>query len=269
MRRAVLILPLLGIACTARAPDDTMAMVDNEWEANIVAPAPTPPQLKTVAGGKPPCARLREPCRMGERGTPQERCFEITAYLGDKRPGGRAVYAEPDAGARVLGHVLEPWKGSDQGQVVDVSFRVVDSRGGWLRIDGAGDDSVRTEAPERPMYHGKGWIRGEGVHVSLQGSQVFTAPDWDSALAFKVVSPRENGAEAKGWLDELRMVALTACDGSWVQGRWRVDDASKFRAGPGQPPVKLPGEVSGWATGVCENTDTTCDGLFGDKPGTY
>lgn len=269
MRRAVLILPLLALvsfgACTAKPANESLAMVSNGEEENVAAPTPAP-TLSTVAGEGPPCAKLRDPCRMGQRGTPTEKCFEITAYLYDPTPGGRAVYARPDERSRVLGRVLEPWKG-DHGAEWAVPFRVIDSNGGWIRIEGAGDDEGLLEQKGRPMYHGKGWIRGEGVRVTLQGSQVFTAPDWESPMAFQVLAG--GGEEGKGWLEEHRMLALTACDGSWVQGRWRIDDPAKVRPGPGQPPLKLPGELTGWATGVCEIQETTCDGLFGDKPGTY
>lgn len=111
------------------------------------------PQVHVAKVGKPDCARLRDPRRMGERGTPTERCFEFTGYLDDK--AGRAVYAEPDAGSQILGRVLGPFR-ADTDYAVAISFEIIDGQNGWVRIRGAGDDPQLIEARLRKMYDGTG-----------------------------------------------------------------------------------------------------------------
>jgi hypothetical protein len=268
MQRTILATAMLVASCgqqprnevaatepVAQPPAGPEPTLGNDAAAPPVAPSQAVPPIRVAAVDIPDCARLRDPCRMGARGTPAERCFELTGYLDDPNPAGRTVYAAPDAGSRRLGRVLPPF--DPKGSALAASFEVIDGHDGWIRIEGAGDDPQLIETKPRAMYSGKGWIRGEGVSVTFQGSQLFAAPDWTSDMTVLV----------RTGFDAYRMTGLIGCDGSWAQGRWQIDDpAEAVRILPAALVSRTPLVVEGWATGACNIQETTCDGLFGDRP---
>src|SRR6202008_1383717 len=111
-----------------------------------------------LACTKPP------PVRDDGRGA--RNCTGVEGWLRDPTPGGRAVYAAPTTASPVLGRIAEPLPEEHGGW--PVGFTITDTRDGWLRVEGAGDDSQLTEGFARPMYSGAGWIRGTGVSVGVQ-----------------------------------------------------------------------------------------------------
>lgn len=256
MRISILAMAAFSAGCgTQPAPD---ARTAQPKPASQSAPASTQgallPPVRLAQVGKPDCARLIDPCRMGERGTPAERCFELTGYLDDKN--GRTVYAEPDAKSRALGRVLGPFRATAD-YSLPISFEIIDGHDGWIRIRNAGDDPQLIETTPRKMYDGAGWIRGEGVSVTFQGHQLFARPDWTSDMTVL----------ARDSFDSARMTALIGCDGSWAQARWQIDAAQEpLRMLPEAIVSRAPLVVQGWATGACNIQETTCDGLFGDRP---
>lgn len=186
------------------------------------------------------------------------RCTDIRGYLDDETPGGREVHARPDRRSPVLGRILEP-------QPVDpdfsraVSFDIAASRDGWLRIEGAGDDPELTGMPARPMYAGSGWIRGAGISVTVQASQAFAAPRHSSEMVFH----SNDGA----YMDSQEVDAIAACDGNWVLARWKIAEPANFTYSPNAIVSGQPLILQGWATGICNIQETSCDMASGDRPG--
>ena len=183
-------------------------------------------------------------------------CTDIRGYLTDKTPQGRAVHERPDPGSPVLGRVAPPNKDPANVYDVAVGFDIRGSRGGWLLIEGAGDDPVLTEQPPRAMYSGRGWIRAGGVGVNVQTSQAFARPRHSSAILVQ-------SAESSGLDDQ---VEAAACDGHWVLGRWKIRDPSAVRYEPSTVIARDPLTVEAWATGICNIQETSCDGVNGDRP---
>ncbi len=185
------------------------------------------------------------------------RCIDIRGYLADERPGGREVHARPDPRSRVLGRILEP-------QPIEpdfsraVSFDIEASRDGWLRIEGASDDPQLTEMPARPMYHGSGWIRGAGVSVTVQASQAFAAPRHSSEMVFH--------SNDRAYLDSQEVDAIAACHGNWVLARWKIADSANFTYSASAVVSRQPLILQGWATGICNIQETSCDMASGDRP---
>lgn len=198
-----------------------------------------------------PSSATRDP------GGGQRSCTDMIGYLRDPSPAGRAVHARPDARSPVLGRIPPPSPATDEVRQFAVGFTIEASRGGWLLVSGAGDDPVLTERPARPIYSGRGWIRGEGVGVGLQASQAFARPSHSSAILVR-------SEEAHG-LDGLAGIA--ACDGAWVLGRWPITPTSRIRYEPAAVSSRDPLIVEAWATGICNIQETSCDGLSGDRPG--
>lgn len=193
----------------------------------------------------------RSECWVGKRGTPQRPCSHILGRLDDKVTR-REVRAAPDAHPKLLG-VLPGVSPGEDGRAV--TFQIIDSRGGWLRIESAADDPGINGGVERKIYHGKGWIRGEQVSVSAQAEQGFAKPDFASAVVYQ-----------GEWFDGIKAEAILGCDGSWVKGRWPLakDNAAKIR--PEAIVSRDPLVIEAWVTGVCEIVETTCDGLSGNRP---
>lgn len=235
-------LPLAALACHG-APK----------RKNAAAPTPSADARKSVAAR--PCiaeAGRYDPCLTGKRGTPQLPCFEITAFL-TQTVDRRDVHEAPDAASKVLGQVLGPSPG-EAGR--PAPFELLDSRDGWLLIQDAADDPGINGGVYRPMYHGRGWIRGEGVAAIAQAEQGFASPDFASEI---VVESKSSGLDAD-------MVAVTGCDGSWIRARWKPRNAGGYTYRPDAVVSRAPLVLEGWATGVCPIMETTCDGLSGNRP---
>ena len=196
---------------------------------------------------------------MSDEGAGLRYCRDIAGYLTDERPGGRTVHARPDARARVIGRILEPLE-IEPGFRRPVIFDILASRDGWLKISGAGDLSAGTEGLEREMYEGEGWIRGDGVSVTVQATRAFAAPRHSSPVVLQSIS--------RTYLDGQEVDGVSACDGTWGVARWRIAAPADFSYRPEAVVSSDPLILRGWATGICNNPDTSCDMQSGDYPAT-
>jgi hypothetical protein len=260
----IVILATAAASCMpGAAPNGSEAAADNGSQrafASRPSPSPqaAPPRQGCTDIPYHSANRHADKCDVGKVGTAAEPCFQLTAYYTDTKPGGRAVHAAPREASPVVGRILPPifyHDGQEPPWGYPASFAIRDSKDGWLLIAGAADDPVWNGGKNRRMYHGQGWIRGEGVSVDPQASTAFAAPDFSSAPAVK-----RPGSE---WLDS-RIVAVEACNGNWVRLRWKFHDGDKVEI---NPPARLPEDpsvVRGWITGICDIPETTCDGLGGD-----
>lgn len=183
-------------------------------------------------------------------------CGLITGFVFS-RPS-LTVHERPDAASPVLGRVLGFYEGDDAGRAPEV--RILDAQDGWLRIiDAHDDEGLLDGARAREMYSGAGWVRGEGVYVTLQTSKAFSAPSHDAPVVLE--------APDGGWLEEAaEQVAITGCDDGWVLVRWNVSADGPERYEDYAVVSRDPVVVEGWSTGVCAIQETTCDGVDGDVP---
>jgi hypothetical protein len=185
-------------------------------------------------------------------------CGDVSGYLNDPAPGGRAVYAAPDTQSPVLGRILPPMVIDDRGWAA--SFAIREARDGWLLVEHAGDDSVLIERAPRPMYSGRGWIRGNGVYVGVQASQAFAEPRHASALV--VQADPDHTLEGAA----TRMTEVFACEDDWVLARWQVMEPRGVRYAADAVVTPNPLVVQGWVTGICNIQETSCDQPSGDRP---
>jgi hypothetical protein len=206
------------------------------------------------------CADVRrQDRRIGlDDGRRTRQCADFLGILVDTTPGGREVHAAPDAGSPVLGRIAEPLTVRDGGiWKEEVSFVIKGSQGGWLLVEGAGDDPEHTGGVQRSMYEGAGWIRGTGVVVAIQASQGFAEPRHSSDIVLQAADPLGLDAGLTG---------IAACEGEWVLGRWEITGSTRLRYRSEAVVSRSPLVVEAWATGICNNPDTTCDMPSGDRP---
>ena len=108
------------------------------------------------------------------------------------------------------------------------------------------------------MYRGAGWIRGDGVSVSVQSTRAFAAPRHSSEIVLRSIGGN--------YMDSQEVAGITACNGNWVLARWRIADPADFSYRPEAVVSRNPLILQGWATGICNNPDTSCDMQSGDEP---
>jgi hypothetical protein len=112
------------------------------------------------------------------------------------------------------------------------------------------------------MYSGRGWIRGNGVSVGVQASQLFAEPRFASDLV--VQADPDHELEGVG-----EMVGVSACEGDWVLSRWRIREPREpdaVRYHDNALVTANPLVVQGWVTGICNIQETSCDQPSGDRP---
>jgi hypothetical protein len=166
------------------------------------------------------------------------------------------VYAAADTQSSVLGRILPPLV--DEYRPWPASFAIHEARDGWLLVEDAGDDSVLTEQAARPMYSGRGWIRGNGVLVNVQASQGFAGPRFASDMVLRA------GPETLESVGE--MTAVVGCEGDWVRARWRIREPHTVRYEASAVVSTNPLVLEAWATGICNVQETSCDQPPGDRP---
>lgn len=163
---------------------------------------------------------------------------DFSAYYaapkGERR--GTNVHAGPSAASRVVGKLPPPVLDPDREDEVSADFRVVEARDGWFRIDDVSPTAGDT-APE------SGWIEGRYIGFDLQTDKAFAEPTRGSpVVAISWEDPKE-GIVRFGFRN------ASQCKGKWVKLRVTGRDGR---------------ERDGWASGVCGNQDTSCDGVVGE-----
>jgi hypothetical protein len=185
-------------------------------------------------------------------------CGAITGWLRDRTADGREVHAAPSAESPVLGRIAPPLPEEKGGWAV--GFAIRETRDGWLLVEDASDDTGLTGDSARPMYSGRGWIRGNGVMVGIQASQGFAEPRHASEIVLQA-DPSQT-LEGVG-----EMTDVVACEGDWVRGRWTIRDPGGVRSyDPGAAVSRNPLVIEAWTTGICNAQETSCDMQPGDRP---
>ena len=180
-------------------------------------------------------ARADGPARTGL--PPKGQC-SFGAWVADTGPAGLNVRAGPSARAAVVGRLPPPVFDSELERPMAMSFQVVESRDGWFRITDAAPPDGSVTAEPLPS----GWISGRYVDFSIQTDLAFAEPDPSSAVV------------ASAWRDEdgghqISYRRPSGCRGEWVRLLVAGRDGR---------------ERQGWLRGICDNQETTCDGVAGD-----
>lgn len=158
-------------------------------------------------------------------------------WSDDKDPAGLNVRAAPSANAAILGRLPTARYEAEFERDMRSGFAIVEVRDGWVRIREAYDPAGKAlDLPE-------GWISARHVGFDLQTDKAFAEPDPTSAVVAK--TRFTNGVERRfAWRD------LAGCRGAWVRMTFTGADGV---------------EKSGWARGVCNSQETSCDGAKGDS----
>ena len=245
---------ILGIAGFALA---LMSCSGRDAVASAAADSGTPaPDAGGIAA-----TPVATPISLPER---QTTCHDIIGQLIDPAPEGRNVRAGPSVTAERIG-LLPPPLSAEQvpnwGSEVRVEFEIIGSANGWLHIRAARYDQDKAGTSVPDVFAGEGWISGRDVLVTVQTQLGFAAPSHSSAI---LIDGRPD-VFFEGW----RQRRIAGCDGQWVlidwaappdvypdpqQARWRDEAISSHR----------PLTLRAWSAGVCNNMETSCDGVNGD-----
>lgn len=153
----------------------------------------------------------------------------------DKDPAGLNVRAEPSATARIVGKLPPPKYDPDFEREMKADFDILEIRDGWVRI-GVKEEKYLDPTRPRPLA---GWISGRYVGFALQTDLAFAAPDPRSAVVASTW--HQKGGEIRPFTYRNP----SECRGKWV--KLLVADHDRR-------------EREGWARGVCNGQETTCDG---------
>ena len=202
------------------------------------------------AGGSTPEPTTQTACSFG-------------AFVNETDRAGLNVRQSPSASSKLLGKLPANYEDPVSPMVVRVEVSVMASQNGWFLIDGATDNTMLTEMPERPMYSGKGWVSGKKLAVKTQASKARLAPDASAATAFLV------GEILDG--DSLSQPGqLIACNGKWALIEYSLSAVPKnewpqIKINPAARIGAPNGRVRGWVNKICAIQETSCDGL-GNEP---
>jgi hypothetical protein len=252
MKHACLVVPLFLVACQpstqSEKSDEETEIANGAISLDDVAPRLMPEMQ----------LRLSKAAPFGAKPQDSTACVDINGYLDDPDPAGRNIRDIPSKNGALLG-VIPPQGGLD----FPPSFTIIESKNGWLRIKDAGFDTQLVGNVVPQTYSGEGWISGKGVRVNLQTQLGFAAPSHDSPW---LVDGRPDQ-----FFDSIEQAAVVGCSGKWVLVDWPFDpnppDDRKPLIYREQAIVsRNPVILRAWSTGVCNNQETSCDGVNGDLP---
>jgi hypothetical protein len=183
------------------------------------------------------------------------------AFVSETDPEGLNVRAGPGTAHKVLG-TLPPVKLSTDDPPVRamVEVEVTAGANGWFRIGKARDNEALTEAAERPMFKGSGWVSGRKLTVKSQADTGRQRPD---GKAPAVLIGREGVSFDADVF--IRTGRLIGCSGKWVLVEYGPlpADSDVLPALEIRPAAKANAEAGrfrAWLDRICAMQETSCDG---------
>lgn len=165
-----------------------------------------------------------------------DRC-RFSAYGRDTDPKGSAIRAAPAIRASSVGR-LPPLRREDGSLTLAAEFDVVGGRGGWFLIQNVSHPTYVEGAKDKAYPKLRGWIAAGLVDFGIGGNTLRSAPRRDSATVIQLTG--------RSWgPDSVKVEKAFRCSGSFVEVSVRTPDGTRAR---------------GWASGICNNQVTTCDG---------
>jgi hypothetical protein len=183
------------------------------------------------------------------------------AFVSETDPEGLNVRAGPGTAHKVLG-TLPPVKLSTDDPPVRamVEVEVTAGANGWFRIGKARDNEALTEAAERPMFKGSGWVSGRKLTVKSQADTGRQRPD---GKAPAVLIGREGVSFDADVF--IRTGRLIGCSGKWVLVEYgplpaNSDVLPALEIRPAAKANAEAGRFRAWLDRICAMQETSCDG---------
>ncbi|HWT62481.1 MAG TPA: hypothetical protein VN150_07825 [Ochrobactrum sp.] len=163
------------------------------------------------------------------------------------------VRAAPSGDSKLVGHIPTVSTDQEAEYAYSISFDVLETQDGWLKIANA-SDAYNEESDDyvpRTVYKGEGWIKSDAAKVGIQSARGFLKPDPESERLLDIGSD---------WLTDMgRINNILACHENWVL----IDYTVLRKRMPGEELVELASneQLTGraWFRGLCSNAETTCD----------
>lgn len=183
----------------------------------------------------------------------------FTAFVNETDPAGLNVRAGPGTAHKVLGTLPPTWVGSDDPPLhARVEVEVSASVDGWFRIHAARDNELLTEAAQRPMFKGQGWVSGRKLTVKSQAQSGRQRPDIKSAAV--AIGRDGSSFDSDAFLDHA---SLIGCRRPWVlveYGPLPQAVRAELEIKPAATTGFKPGRFRAWVDHICGLQETSCDG---------
>lgn len=167
-------------------------------------------------------------------------CAGFTARIDDPPAGARILRAEPnDRGARVGRYAIANARGP-------IPFTVHGSDDGWLQVRVNGTSGADA------------WLLGWGVSTGVNATLGYAHPRSTGSIVIRT----RDGTR----LDQhAELIDIIGCDGSWIFGRWRVDDPAGLTSTSELEVWTDPPVIEFW-TPVCDRRSLGCDTPPNSRP---
>ncbi len=193
-----------------------------------------------LEGAREAAAPLIRSCagQAQETGATNATICRMRAWSIDTDPDGQNVRAGPGTEYAVIGRLPPPQQIGGESFATEVS--IVGSQNGWFRIDEATINNYIVDTGPDLVFEGDGWLSGQLLGISVEGSALFTEPSRRAPLA---LDPHENPELRQGPdYPGLELERLHACMGDWAEVE--VTDLGK--------------RARGWTDDICSSQVTTC-----------
>lgn len=156
--------------------------------------------------------------------------------------GGRTLHAEPHEESAQVGRLIPPSPGPGRVRSGGArpSFPLLASFDGWLLLR-RGNGSAGRDA----------WILGPGISTGVSVARGYSHP----SLSSQIVIRSRDGALLDA---HAELIDIIGCDGGWIFGRWRIDEADKLSWRQELTIWSNPPVVEFW-TPACDRRARGCD----------
>jgi hypothetical protein len=188
-------------------------------------------------------------------------CNDLLGFSIENDPKGLNVRDKPNG--VVIGTVPPVVQSGGLSGTAGPLFTIIGSQDGWFQVKSIGVDEQIAERKVDSGYMGEGWVSAKKIGFNIQSTIGFDKPhDVTEPLRFepdndlvKTKSRIVADLMGEGRLGEVKFRTSAACQKGWV--------LTEFSFSPREKP-KESRIRRAWFRGICDNIETSCDGLASD-----
>jgi Bacterial SH3 domain len=182
------------------------------------------------------------------------------AFSIESDPAGLNVRQAPSLSSKVIGVLPPAIKNSElDNYTVKTELDVVGSHNGWIKIAHAGDNTMLTGKPARPVFSGSGWVSGRKLTVKSQASFGYAEPNIKSPYVLQT-------SEGSFDNDELMQAGqMISCQNNWAlmefsQDKLSAETYESLSIAASARKGLAKGHFRAWLYQLCGIQETSCSG---------